>query len=111
MRRLGRLFRRWADYIVGGVIGAALVTFLFNWAEGRHKAAVTLVNDQISKLYQPFYAASVENDMAWCVFVEGTWRATTTDRPLIDLATATPRTAASLMMEEATRYCISASTR
>lgn len=74
----------WTKYVVSGAVGAALFGFALKWIEARNQAVVTRIDDQIFKLYQPFYSASRENDMAWCVFVEGTWRASTDERPRCD---------------------------
>lgn len=77
----------WIKYVVSGAVGASLLGFALKWIEVRHQAAVTRIDDQLFKLYLPFYSASRENDIAWCVFVEGTWRASIDERPRCDDST------------------------
>src|SRR5690349_14462110 len=80
-QRWPRKFGSFLNFLFGGVVGAAVVGLVAHGIERDHNEAVARVTDQITKLYQPFYAASIENDLAWCAFAAGTWRATDPVKP------------------------------
>jgi hypothetical protein len=65
-----------ANYLVAGVIGAAVVGLIQHWIETNHDNASKHLRDQIEKVYQPFYYESMTNDSTWCAFVQGVWRTT-----------------------------------
>lgn len=69
------------NFVFGSVVGAAVVGLFAHNIERGHNEAITRVTDQITKLYQPFYEASIENDLAWCAFAEGTWTASNPVKP------------------------------
>src|SRR5947209_7964152 len=68
-------------FVVGLGIGSAVVGLISHDIERRRNETIARLDEQITKLYQPFYVENVRNDGAWCVFVEGRWRVTDPEKP------------------------------
>lgn len=70
-----------ASFVAGLGIGGAIVGFVAHDLQKRRDDAIALLEEQVRKLYLPFYLENVRNDGAWCVFVEGQWLATNPEKP------------------------------